>query len=119
MTFDPTLRRYNGISFTDELERLDAKLRTAATIADGVIRWNSNNAVPPEGCVLRAFDLGLPVDQAKCDAERAADCAKSLAAYRKANAGRKLTAEERFEARAAHGPGVRLVNVITGDVHRT
>ena len=28
-------------------------------------------------------------------------------------------AEERFEARAAHGPGVELVNVITGEKYTT
>jgi hypothetical protein len=60
------------------------------------------------------------VDQACVDATataREAHTAWSLNIYRKAQAQRtpEQIAEERFEARAAMGAGVEMVNIITGE----
>jgi hypothetical protein len=46
---------------------------------------------------------------------------QSMAEYRLAQAQRtqEQIEEERFEARAAHGPGVKLVNIITGETFIT
>ena len=46
---------------------------------------------------------------------------RSLAEYRAAQSQRSLEqiAEERFEARAAMGPGVEMVNIITGERYTT
>jgi hypothetical protein len=98
--------------FRPEADRLVAKLGTDATVKDGVIRWNSNDRVPPEDIVALAIHIGLPIDLAKTNAARDADLDKFLAEYRANYKG--PTDEERYEARAAHGPGVTLVNVITG-----
>jgi len=42
-----------------------------------------------------------------------------LAEYRRANKGRKRSAEEIFEMRAAFGPGETVVDVITGERFET
>ena len=46
---------------------------------------------------------------------------RTLAEYRQAQSRRtpEQIAEERAEARAAHGPGVKLVNVFTGESYTT
>lgn len=83
-----------------------------ATITNGVIRWNSNGRVPPADCVALAVQIGLPVNVAACTKARDIDTAAFVKAYRKARKNGP-SAEERAEARAAHGPGVKLVDVIT------
>jgi hypothetical protein len=85
---------------------------TEATYTAGVMRWNSNGRVPPSENVAAAAAAGFPVDVAACDAAREVDLAAFLAEYRRNPP--PLTDEVLFEARAAHGPGVTLVNVITG-----
>jgi hypothetical protein len=46
---------------------------------------------------------------------------RTLAEYKQAQLRRtpEQIAEERAEARAAHGPGVKLVNVFTGESYTT
>lgn len=99
-----------------DAQRLADKLRTEATITAGVIRWNSNDRVPPADCVALAEHV-LAVDLSASAAAREADLQDFLAAYRAAYTG--PSAEERAEARAAMGPGVEMVNAITGHTWRT
>jgi hypothetical protein len=68
-------------------------------------------------------EAGL-VDQATVDITASARdvyTEKSIAEYIEAQKNRSAEqiAEERFEARAAHGEGVRLVNIITGETYTT
>lgn len=103
-----------------EAVRLATNFPIDATIDhDGVIRWNSNGHVPPADCVDLAIHIGLPVSLAASTAARDKETAEFLAEYRKANTGRKLSAEERYEVRAAYGPGVKVRNVITGDTYES
>lgn len=102
----------NGYS-RGEVERAAQQLREA-DIEDGIIRWPSNGRVLPEDLVEFAAHLGLPVDPARCSAVRDADLDEFVAAYREARRNGP-TAEELAEAQAAHGPGVELVNVLTGE----
>jgi len=104
-----------------EASDLAGKLRTDATITDGVIRWNSNDQVPPADCVALAAHIGLSVDVAKSNAARSADLYAFLVSYRTAQAQRtpEQIAEERAMARAAHGPGVWVVNIFTDESFRT
>ena len=105
-----------------EAERLANDLRLNTDIDnDGVIRWLSNGSVPPEDCVALAVHIGLPVSVEACDEVREADLTAWLAEYRVAQANRspEQVAEEHAMARAAHGPGVRLVNVVTGESYIT
>ncbi len=93
--------------------RLADKLRTEATVTDGVIRWNSNNRVPPEDCVALAVHIGLPVDLGATNAARMKETSDFLADYRRQEVTRVRTPEEMFEMRAAFGSGATVVNLIT------
>ena len=97
--------------FREDAERVARQLITAATITKDVIRWNSNNQVPPVDILELAEHIGLPINLAKCkmvrDEENAAFIAEAMKNF-------SNNAENDAEARAAFGPGVKLVNVITG-----
>lgn len=82
--------------------------------AHGVMRWNSNGRVPPKDVCELAVHVGLPVDLAACDTERKIDTDAAIDAYIKAQRDQPISAEIRANARAAHGPGVTLVDVISG-----
>lgn len=75
-----------------------------------VWRWRSNNQVVPLGAV-KSYDIPADLDAQK----KAYDLElhNFLSEYRELHKNGPSD-EERAEARAAHGPGVKLVNVITG-----
>lgn len=84
---------------------------------DGILRWKSNDSVPPQDCLE---EMGLDdEDLHHCRVARDREIDEFLTRYRQAQEGRERTAEEMFELRAAFGPGVDVVNVITGKVTRT
>lgn len=89
----------------------------AYTVTDGVIRWDSNNAVPPQEFLDLFAHVGVEFDMAASQAARDADMDEFLAAYRRNYRG--PSDEERAEARAAMGEGAEMVNVITGHRWRT
>jgi hypothetical protein len=114
------IRAYNGegLAFEQDSARQTAGwLRDRATITNGIIRWNSNQQVPPVECVALAVHIGLPVDIAACNRLRAAETTAFLTAYRKRR--RPPSAEERFEIRANFGSRSSVVDVVTGQVIRT
>jgi hypothetical protein len=90
---------------------------------NGAVRWKSNDNVPPAEIVNVWVEAGLLIeaDRERADIERARDTERHLAAYRKAQAERtpEQIAEQRMEARAAMGPGVAMVNIITGERYTT
>ena len=92
-------------------------------LVDGVYRWWSNDRVPFSDMLNDFRDLSLLTqkDVLKSEEARNADNEVFFAEYREAQKHRsqEQIAEERFEARAAHGPGVELVNVITGEKYTT
>ena len=96
-----------------ERERNIESLRTDATITDGIIRWNSNGHIPPAEYVRLAAEIGLPVDVDACTRQRNEETAAFFAEYRRSQPAQP-SREERFEARAAFGPGVNVVDVISG-----
>jgi hypothetical protein len=102
-----------------EVENLVEKFESDATVTDGVVRWNSNDSVPPLDILKLWQHVGKPFDFAKSDATRAAETAAFLAEYRRLNTGRKRSAEEMFELRAGFGEGAKVVDVVTGDPVRT
>lgn len=103
----------------EEAERCANNLRNETTTSDGVIRWNSNNNIPPVECVALAAHIGLPVDVAKCTSVRDTETDQFIAEYRLRMRNYKPSREEQFEMRAAFGPGKTVVNVITGQKFRT
>jgi len=89
------------------------ELKTDATLRDGVYYWKSNDrTVPPSCWTVRG--LVPPKEQEKARDE---ETAKFLAKLR-ANP-QPVTDEEAFEMRAAFGPGVEVVNILTGKRFKT
>lgn len=102
-----------------EAARLRDNLISESYVDGEVLRWRTNDRVPP-GDVLAFADYlahvegSLPTfSLAKTVETGDAETAAFLEAYRR-NQPAEPTPEERVEARAAHGPGVELVDVITG-----
>ena len=92
-------------------------------IKDGAIRWSSNGRCLPADCVRDLVDANLIT---AATAERTTDMREIeliefFQEYREAQKNRSAEqiAEERFEARAAMGPGVKMVNCITGETFLT
>lgn len=102
-----------------EARSLVVTLSDETTLTDGVLRWNSNSAVPPEDCVALALWCGMKVDVWACNLARQRELDEFLAEYRKIELSPEERAEHRAEARAAFGPGVAVVNVISGQRWRT
>lgn len=69
------------------LEEARRKFLEDATVTDGVVRWNSNNAVPPLGILQHWMDLGLPFDFDKSRLAQEQDTARFIAQYRKTYKG--------------------------------
>ena len=96
---------------------------------DGVVRWDSNNNVPPEDIVIKIIEQEketptLPRRQiviAECDYAREVDMERHIAQYKaaRANMTAEQKAEEAYERRAAFGPGEKIVDVITGETYIT
>ena len=99
-------------AYHSESRRLARSVADEASYENGVMRWHSNGQVPPEDVVDFAAFLGHPVIKFKNDAARRREQEAFLAEYRAKHV--EPSEEERFEARAAFGPGVKLVNVFTG-----
>ena len=92
-----------------------------AYVKDGVVRWRSNDAVPPAECLDQLAAEGLVFDRRKTDVARESDLRAFAAQYRKARARRtpEQREEEAAEMRAAFGPGAVVVDVLTGERFRT
>ena len=79
-----------------------------------VVRWKSNDSVPPKDVLKEFLSLGL-IDGTifeNSNSARSAELSKFLQDYRDNYRG--PSQEELLEARAAFGAGTRVVNVITG-----
>lgn len=100
----------------NEIERYRHELNdpTKVYFVGEVRHWRSNDAVVP----LSVFKDGYMVPCAAHVAAYEADLVKDLEAYRKARSG-PPSDEEIFEMRAAFGPGVEVVDVISGRRVRT
>tara|TARA_R110002073_G_scaffold135159_6_gene283197 strand:+ start:973 stop:1257 length:285 start_codon:yes stop_codon:yes gene_type:complete len=83
--------------------------------AAGIIRWVSNDQVPPADIIAEMGFCRATV--ANLNAARTEDLRVFLLARSeaRANISKEQLAEERFEQRAAFGPGVKLVDIFTGE----
>lgn len=103
-----------------EIERLRAKLvdPAHAVVRNGVRYWlisDGTERVVPTFVYKDALAACPPEQQAAYDADMAA----FTAAYRRQQANHEPSEEEKFEMRAAFGPGQTVVNVISGRKYRT
>jgi hypothetical protein len=88
-------------------------------IEDNVVIWNSNDRHPMDDLMTEWLDLGL-VTKEMFDATAIAREESNMAFFAefktaRANRSADEIREEAFEMRAAFGPGVEVVNVITGE----
>ena len=79
--------------------------------AAGIIRWVSNDQVPPADIIAEMGFCRATV--ANLNAARIED--RRVFMLARANISKEQLAEERFEQRAAFGPGVKLVDIFTGE----
>lgn len=107
-----------GQGFVADDDKARDRFVRDATVKEGVVRWKENGRVPPADILAQWAGLNLPFDLAKSNAAQDADTAAFLKAYR-AQPRRRVSAEERYEMRAAFGSGKRVVNILTGRVTRT
>lgn len=98
-----------------EIERMQTRANNdeILTDANGAAYWESNGRYIPEDCaqMLAYTDFDFSVEATT--KARDAQTEEFLASYRR---NHRTTDEERMEARAAFGEGVRIVNVITGEL---
>lgn len=81
---------------------------------NGVLRWKSNNHVPPQEVLDFWKYVGKRFNMSKCVAARNREDKIFLKEYRKQEQNRKYSQEELFEMEAAFGKGTVVVDVITG-----
>lgn len=99
--------------------RVEDLMRLMYTDATGVYRLHSNGRVPPTEIIEQ---LGLsPDDILRHDAARHTEQEAIIARYirSRANYLSDQIADDRARARAEHGPGVALVNLLTGESYTT
>ena len=95
--------------------------RETFTVENGVMRWNSSGHVPPEEWYELAANFHNDISYSACKKADEEDTEKFLVEYkaRQANMTEEQRAERRQSARAAHGSGVVLVDVFTGETFIT
>mgnify|MGYP001167661073 CR=1 FL=1 len=92
-------------------------------LTDGVYRWYSNDNVPFSDMLndFRALNLIDAEDVLRSETARNRDNERHWVEYREAQQNRTPSqiAEQRAEARAAMGPNVDMINVLTGERYTT
>jgi len=82
------------------------------TVTQGVVRWNSNNSIPPSDLLELWHHAGCEFNYDKTIAIRDEEISASLEEYRKTK--RPPSEEELLEMRAAFGRWTKVVDIITG-----
>lgn len=103
-----------GPFFQREATRMADKFDTDAYVKNGVVRWKSNDQVPPDDILELWEHCGKPFDCELSKVYSRDETAQALEAYRQRMANHTYTDEEKAEMRTAFGPGATVVDVITG-----
>lgn len=82
-------------------------------VVDGVVRWKSNDRIPPTDILELWHYIGKEFDYEKSLQVSDEETQKSIQAYRERRAARGYSQEELFEMGAAFG-NVPVVDVLTG-----
>jgi hypothetical protein len=96
--------------------KMSNRFEVGAYVIDGVVRWKSNDSVPPQDILELWKYEGKDFDYVKSVEERQAEMRKSIEEYKKQMENYSPTAEELFQMRSAFGEGATVVNAITGTV---
>lgn len=100
--------------YKEQAERLLIEFYTRATVTDGVVRWTSNDRVPPSDILEFWHHIGKKFDYEKSLKVQEEENAAFLENYRKQMENYVPSQEERYEMEAAFGKGATVVNVLTG-----
>jgi len=94
------------------------KLEQLAYINDeGLVRWKSNNHIPPLDILEQAIIDGYPgIDLEYCIEVSEIELVEFLLAQRDTG---PVSEETIASSRAVHGEGVNMVNIVTGQKWRT
>lgn len=81
-----------------------------------VVRWKSNNNIPPEECIDAFLKVGFISLQESINSteQREIETAKTIQDYIERMKNHVPDDEEMYEMRAAFGEGTPVVNVFTG-----
>lgn len=105
----------SGIEFREkDAERVIKQFETDAYVIDGVIRWKSNDRIPPNDILELWHYKGKDFDYEKSVAISDHETTLSLRAYRDRMKNYSPSPEELSEMRSAFGSGAKVVDVITG-----
>lgn len=116
------MRRYpNTNTFTGyDADKL-AKQFEEAYVKDGVVYWKSNNRSPFEDMLTDFMEAGFITEENIALTKKAKEeqDMEAIMSYieSQANRSEEQIAEERAEARAAFGPGEKIVNILTGETY--
>lgn len=111
------LREYLGQCgpfFQKEATKVAGKFYTDAYVINGVVRWKSNDQVPPADILELWHHLNRPFDYDLSKTVSQLETTQALEAYKRQMASHVYSDEEKAEMRAAFGPGATVVDVITG-----
>jgi hypothetical protein len=103
-------------SYLGRVEEDKEKFYIDETVDAPVIRWKSNNNIPPEECLDAFLKVGYITQQEhdNSNEQRGIEVAIRLQEYAVSMRNYVPSAEERYEMEAAFGKGAKVVNVITG-----
>lgn len=95
-------------------ERLRDEFTEGAYVKDGIVRWQSNNSVPPKDVLEFWSHIGKSFDLELSNLMRDRESNEFIEAYQQQMRNHTLSQEELFEIRAAFGSGTTVINVLTG-----
>ena len=98
----------------NEIEKYGKMFDTQASVVDDVVRWNSNNQVPPTDILQYFLQAGKSFDLEKSLRVRDMETQEFLKNYRESMKNYTPSAEELFEMRSAFGKDTVVVNIVTG-----
>jgi hypothetical protein len=101
----------------EEIERTRGRIETDTQVVAGVLRWKMGNIVPPHVIEQDALMECPPVQRAAYEKELGKFAQQYRAAREKTDA--EFDGEDAYERRAAFGPGVTVINVLTGKTYRS
>lgn len=99
--------------FRAEAERLSENFEHEVYIQDGVVRWKSNDTVPPKDVLEFWQFVGKQFDAEKSLQMSDKETQEFLDTYKKRMDNHKYSEEELAEMRAAFGIGTVVVDVVT------
>jgi hypothetical protein len=105
--------------FRADAERLRYAFDTDTIKVEGVLRWRSNNSVPPQDILDFWKHIGKRFNMSLSVAAREREQKAFLTSYRKARANRPTSHEEMYELQAVHGRGKTIIDVGSGRQTRT